>query len=189
MRGVLYAAILVLCWFRIFDEPLFSFFRVFCLRGSCSFHLNFCCCSFMMYKKKLLFLSTRSIRIFFLHFLSLLIRTFYNNNIWCYQWYFFCVFSCLMMMANIFLHSKVVGGGQYWWIILNAWWVCWKRFNFSIRSFLCVGAIWCDINGREKSFAWSNFTCPPVFFWSICNCNNVAPSEVQLTALLRRKVI
>lgn len=54
---------------------------------------------------------------------------------------------------------------------------------------LCIAAVWCHVDGREESFARANLAGPPMLFRSICHGDNVASSEVKLTALLRREII
>lgn len=54
---------------------------------------------------------------------------------------------------------------------------------------LCSGSVGSDVDSRKKSFPRSNLSSPPMLLRSICHRDHVASPEVQLAALLRRKII
>lgn len=54
---------------------------------------------------------------------------------------------------------------------------------------LCSGSVGSDVDSRKKSFARPNLAGPPMLLRSIRHGDHVASPEVQLAALLRRKII
>lgn len=54
---------------------------------------------------------------------------------------------------------------------------------------LCGATVGRDINGREESFARTNLARPPMLFGTVRDCDDIAPSEIELAALLCGEVV
>lgn len=98
------------------------------------------------------------------------------------------LFCCCANVILVFSSSSCCSNGN--WTIRVGQIVGSLEVGSEDRSWiLCSAAVRCHINGRKKSFARPDFTCPPMLFRSICYSDHIASSEVQLATFLCCKVI